>query len=206
MSRTTPVKIRLPSITASPTARSIGKRRPVLAAGDDLPADADDSPLAGPDVTAEVLVVLLLVRRRHEQLDVAADHLGRGEPEQPLGRRVERLDDASFVDGDEGIDGRVEDGTEPGLAGVQSVRRAVIGVRTEPHAVTPRPSGARTEGRPDGTSGNTLAVMIIVAGRRGVIDDGGRNVYPAWGRCRDWPHTEGRRSGRQTSLRGRMPA
>ena len=50
--------------------------------------------LAGPQVMVEVIVVAAVVWLGHEHFDVLPDHLGRRVAENPLGRRVERLDDA----------------------------------------------------------------------------------------------------------------
>ena len=59
--------------------------RAVLALADHDAADADDAPLAGRQVAREIAVVALAVGRRHQHLDVLADHLRRRIAEQPLG-------------------------------------------------------------------------------------------------------------------------
>ena len=93
-----------------------GEGGAVLAQADDLAADADDLLLAGGQVVVQVAVVLVPVGLGHEHLDVLADDLGGRVAEEPLGRRVHRLDLAVRVDGEDRVDGRVEDGAGAGLA------------------------------------------------------------------------------------------
>ena len=49
------------------------EHRAVLAPARDLAADADDRGLAGGQVAMQVAVVLLVIRRRHQHADVAAE-------------------------------------------------------------------------------------------------------------------------------------
>ena len=60
--------------------------------------------------------MLIAVRLGHEHLDVLADDLDRRVAEEPLRRRVDRLDEPAAVDGDDCIDGRFENGPRPRLA------------------------------------------------------------------------------------------
>ena len=61
--------------------------------------------------------MLLVVRRRHQHADVAADHLGLPDIRTILGAAIERLDAALGVDDDDAVDRRVEDRVEPLRAG-----------------------------------------------------------------------------------------
>ena len=61
---------------------------------------------------AEIRVVFLVIRRRHQHLDVAADHLGLGIAEQPLGAAIERLDRARGIDHDDAVDRSIDDRVE----------------------------------------------------------------------------------------------
>src|SRR5581483_4067678 len=47
----------------------------VFALSDDDAADADDAALARAQIARQIVVVRLAVRRRHQHLDVAPDHL-----------------------------------------------------------------------------------------------------------------------------------
>ena len=93
-----------------------GEGRAVLAQADHLAADADDLLLAGRPVVLQVVVMLVPVGLGHEHLDVAALDFAGQVAEELLGRRVHRLDHAAFVDGDDCVHGRVEDGPRAGLA------------------------------------------------------------------------------------------
>ena len=66
--------------------------RAILALADHHAPDADDAGFVGAQIAREIAVVFVTVGRRHHDLDVLADHLGRGIAEQALGRRAERLD------------------------------------------------------------------------------------------------------------------
>ena len=95
------------------------KRRAVLAAPGHLAADADDLLDAGREIAREVAVVLLVIRRRHQHVDVAPEHFGLAVAEQPLGGRIERFDAAVRVDDDDAVDGRFDDRTPARLARAQ---------------------------------------------------------------------------------------
>ena len=51
--------------------------RAVLALADHDAADADDPPLAGPQIALEIAVVVFAIGRGHQHLDVLADHFAR---------------------------------------------------------------------------------------------------------------------------------
>ena len=89
-----------------------GEDAAVLALRLDLAADADDPRLAGTQAMRDVAVVLLPVRRRHEHRDVAPDQLVARISECPLSRRIDRLDRAGLLDGDDGVNGGMENRTQ----------------------------------------------------------------------------------------------
>lgn len=93
-----------------------GEDGAVLAAAEDLAADADDAALAGLAVAGEVAVMAGAVGLGHEGADVASEELSWGPSEHPLGSRVDGVDEAAVVDGDDALDGGVEDGAEAGVA------------------------------------------------------------------------------------------
>src|SRR5262249_29578444 len=86
------------------------KGRAVLAAADDFAADADDLGLAGVEVAFDVAVVLAPIGFGHQHLDVLADDLVGGIPEQLLARRIEHQHRAVRVDQDRSIDGSFKQG------------------------------------------------------------------------------------------------
>ena len=67
----------------------------------------------GPEIVLQMSLVIALIGLGHEHRDVAADDLLVGVAEDPLGGRIHRLDAPRFVDGDDAVDGRVDDGFEP---------------------------------------------------------------------------------------------
>ena len=84
------------------------ERRAVFALADDDAADADNSPLAGPQVTLQITVVIFAIRRGHQSLDVFCHHIGGGITKQPLCCGAEGLDDPAFIDDDGGVGNAVE--------------------------------------------------------------------------------------------------
>src|ERR1700730_5574881 len=99
------------------------KSRAVPALADDQSADSDDSPFSGAQISLEIPIVILPVWRRHQELDVFSKHSRRGESEQPLGRRTERLDDSVLVDDDHRIRHGIQDRLQMGLP-PESIPRA----------------------------------------------------------------------------------
>src|SRR5215469_9618251 len=84
------------------------KSRAVAPLTDHDPPDANDAPLTGAQVTRDVAVMILAVRRRHQHLDVLPQHIGRGIAEQPFRRRAERLDQSELVDHHHSVGNAVE--------------------------------------------------------------------------------------------------
>ena len=72
--------------------------------------------LAGTKIAIEVPVMRFAVRCRHQDFDIAADHLGALKAEQPLRRRAEGLDHPLRIGDDNRIGDRVEDRAQPQLA------------------------------------------------------------------------------------------
>ena len=93
--------------------------RAVLAASLHFPSEADDLGAAGRQIPRQIGVVLLVVRRRHEHVDVVTEHVCRRVAEQPLRRRIERLDAAVRVDHDDAVDSGVDDRPPSGFAGAE---------------------------------------------------------------------------------------
>jgi hypothetical protein len=85
-----------------------GEDAAVLAPSHHLAPDADDFRLAGGEIVGEIGVVLAIVGLGHQDLDVAPEHLGAPVAEQFLRGRVERLDVAALVDGDDAVDDVVD--------------------------------------------------------------------------------------------------
>src|SRR5205807_5974838 len=88
------------------------ENRAVLAQANHFAPDADDSGPTGAEIIPQVTIVLVAIRRWHEDLDVFANDLLRLVSENLFRRRVERLDDAALVDGDDSFDRRFEDGAQ----------------------------------------------------------------------------------------------
>ena len=57
--------------------------------------------------------VLLVIGRRHQDVDVAPDDFGGWIPAEPLGAAIERLDPAFRIDHDNAVDGRIDDRLQP---------------------------------------------------------------------------------------------
>src|SRR5262249_33360340 len=85
------------------------ERRAVLALADHQPSDSNDSPFSGPPVSLDVAIVILTVRRGHQQIDILSYHLCRAIAELPLGRRAERPDHSALLDHDHCIWQRLKD-------------------------------------------------------------------------------------------------
>ena len=84
------------------------ERRAVTATAGHFAANPDDLRHASLEISREVPVVFLVIGRRHQHLDVAADHLQRSVAEQALGPAIERLDPPFGIDHDDAVDGRVD--------------------------------------------------------------------------------------------------
>ena len=93
------------------------------------------------------------VRVGHQDVDVVPDYHAGGVTEHSLGGRVEGLDDASFVDDDDGIDGGGEDGLRARLAVPQGLfSRLAFGGRhgLNPPSRKPRPTRSQLFYQPEG--------------------------------------------------------
>src|SRR5690606_11295774 len=75
----------------------------ILAAGLNLPPDADDRGLARANVIADVRVMLAPEGLGHEHFDVLADDFRLRVSEQFFRGRIEGLDDSSVVDTDDPV-------------------------------------------------------------------------------------------------------
>ena len=130
------------------------------------PANPDDLPLAGIEITSEVLGVLGPVGVWHEQGDITADRLGRGPTEQPFSRRAEGADGPGLVDDDHRLGHGVEDGLEVILP---LFRKGQHGPRGGGHA--PEAPGRRRKGAGGGDvehqAEDLLAVHKGVTARQG---------------------------------------
>ena len=81
-----------------------------------LAAAPDDFALTRPLVVGEVGIVLVVIGRRHEHVDVVSHNLVAGIAEDARRGRVHRADDAPFVDSDDAVDGRFDHGAQKALA------------------------------------------------------------------------------------------
>ena len=102
-----------------------GKGRAVLVPTGDLAPDADDLALPGLGIVAQIGVVAVVVRRRHQGLDVLADDLLGLEAEHPRTSRVVHADRAQAVDDDDAVHGGVEDRAMLVLAAAQGLLDAL---------------------------------------------------------------------------------
>ncbi len=57
--------------------------------------------------------MLFVIGRRHQHVHVASEHLVLAIAEHPCRRRIERFDAAAFIDDDDAVDGRIDDGAPP---------------------------------------------------------------------------------------------
>lgn len=94
----------------------------VPALTDDDPADADNAPLAGRQVTLHVRVVLVAVRRWYQHVDVAPVHFTCAPAEQSFRGFAELVNSAMVVDHDHGV-GHGCSRAAPGVPGPLSRRR-----------------------------------------------------------------------------------
>ena len=140
------------------THRQVHRERGArLAPPDHLTPDPDDAPDASLAVVLDVPVVLPVVWLGHEHMDVASDDLLGVVLEDPLGARIEGLDLAPLVDGDDAVDRRLEDGlgARPALfqrvarvvEGEPGVERACGGAEERPRLGSERPGLGRKDGQ-----------------------------------------------------------
>jgi len=106
-----------------------GKYIAIFSSRFNFAANAHDVCLAGHQVTLQKTIVLLAVWRGHQHADITAEHFLRAVAKYPLGRRIDGFDDAVLVDGDDGIDGHIEQRTKArlGIMRVLSRRMQVLG-------------------------------------------------------------------------------
>ena len=77
-----------------------------------LTAAADDRGDASVERPPKRRVVFLVIRRRHQHVDVATDRLGGGIAEQPFGAAIEGLDGACGIHHNDAVDRRIDDRVE----------------------------------------------------------------------------------------------
>lgn len=92
------------------------KNLPILPTRLHLPANTDDPSVRGLPIRRQVTVVLVPIRRGHQDADVSADDLALAIAKEALCRGVEGLDGPELVDRDDAVDGTTEDSAQPGLA------------------------------------------------------------------------------------------
>lgn len=85
-------------------------RTAVPVAGSDLATHANDPPIAGFQVTADVMVVLAAVGLGHEHADIAAPHFLGPIAKEPFRCRIHGADDPVGVDGNNAVNGILDDG------------------------------------------------------------------------------------------------
>ena len=117
-----PVNLRSPPIVISPTDKCSGNVVAIALSPGHLTASPDDLGVSGREVATQIAVVLLVIRRGHQHVHVAADGFGFRISEQALGATIERFDGAVVVDDDDAVDGGIEHGIET-LGPGQSLRR-----------------------------------------------------------------------------------
>ena len=91
----------------------------------DLASDADNPRISSRQVPLDVLVVLLVIRRRHEHADVPADHLGSRVTEKAFCPWVEGFDPPLRVNDDDSVNGRIDDRAQPRVCFSKILRSAV---------------------------------------------------------------------------------
>ena len=90
-----------------------------------LAARPDDRGDARVEIPIEIAVVLVVIRRRHQHLDVATHHFGLGVAEQPLRAGIERFDVSLAVDDDDAVDRGIDDRSQPRIR-VAEIRRTRV--------------------------------------------------------------------------------
>ena len=81
----------------------------VLSAPDHRPANADDPPLACLAIMSQIAIVSFMIGRRHQDLDVLAEHLPCGKAEHRFASRVEHANRAQGIDDNHAVDRGFDD-------------------------------------------------------------------------------------------------
>src|SRR5262249_10317230 len=102
------------------------KSGPVAAPGCDLPTDADDFLVTSGEIARDIAVVLVAVRRRHQDADVLADGFFLAIAEHPLRRRIERFDAPVRIDDDDPVDCRFDHRSPTLLAGAKALLECTL--------------------------------------------------------------------------------
>ena len=84
------------------------KGRTVAALPDHHTADTDDPALARSQVTFDITVVILVVRRWHQDFHIFSNYVGGVKAEQSFRRGAERLNQTALVDDHHGVGNAVE--------------------------------------------------------------------------------------------------
>src|SRR5205814_2944293 len=92
------------------------KHAAVFAHSSYFASDANDPRFAGAKVAQKISIVLATVRLGHQQLDVAAHQFRLNVAKEPLRRRIGRLNDAVLVNGNDRVDGSVNDSARSRVA------------------------------------------------------------------------------------------
>ncbi len=85
----------------------------ILASPHDFPSFADDLWHMAGTVVAQVAIMGLAVRARHQHLDVLSDHFGGVVAKNPLSGRIDGLDNAEFINGQNAIHDGVQNTFNP---------------------------------------------------------------------------------------------
>ena len=101
------------------------KNGAVFSQAECLAAYADNPLFASREIAREVAVVILAIGRRHKHLDIFSDELGGLVAKELFPSGVDRLNQAEFVDADDAIDGRFEQGMNAHLTHSQGFIDAI---------------------------------------------------------------------------------
>src|SRR5579862_3803479 len=82
------------------------KYRAILPTAGDLTSNADDLRPAGPAIFGEITIMLLVIWRGHQDIDISADDLSGLITKNALGCGIHRLDDAALVNRDNALNSR----------------------------------------------------------------------------------------------------
>src|SRR5919198_2192619 len=91
------------------------ERGAILSLSNDLAPEADNPRLPGFQIMSQVAVMLLAKGGWHQHVDVPSNDLVGLVAEKPLGRGIERLDAAPFIDDDNPVHRRRHNGLQPSL-------------------------------------------------------------------------------------------